>query len=349
MKKLFTILLLSLSIASYAVDIDLLKQSLVGTRHPRVEDRDNPNDEKQLVFFLDGNQLMVKYVSDYSWTWGIKDNKTFNEYKTSSVKVNYDGTVEFSLDRKETGYDKNGREERKGWGEFSYNLFFVDGNLIGTETWGRRYLLTQPQNSDGLVRFKTIEQAQRRGNVSAFPFGDEPYTTHINYYASDYDNVKKFYGYGYCDEISLCNPDDYEYGALIGRWQGYANLPNAGWCGEHPLMDIEIFIRDDQYYVVYYDSRKNTNRVVERIYPERNGGAFSFSYAAKQTYWDECEGYNWPWEYEFVFHLKRIFDERNEEWLFGTRERISVSGPLDACGIPEPEELQFRYFKPKYD
>lgn len=351
MKKYLTILFLAISISSYAVDIDLLKQSLVGVWHPSEEDRDNPNDEKQLNFFLDGNKLMVRYVSDYSWVWGDKDNKTFNEYKTSSVMVNYDGTVEFSLDRAETGYDRNGREERKGWGEYSYNLFFVDGNLIGTETWGRRYLLTQPQNSRGLVRFKTIEQAQRRGNVSAFPFGDKPYTTHINYYAEDYTNVKKFYGNGWCDEISNCNPNDYEYGALIGRWQGSANFPGAGWCGRSGIssMDIVIFVRDNQYYVVYWDSWRNGNRVVERIYPEKKGGELSFSYAAKQTFWGECEGYDWPWEYDFVFNLKRIFDERNREWLFGTRERISVSGPLDACGIPEPEELQFRYFKPKYN
>ncbi len=93
----------------------------------------------------------------------------------------------------------------------------------------------------------------------------------------------------------------------------------------------------------------DTKRVVERIYPERNGGEISFSYNAKQKYWGKCEGYDWPWKYEFVFKLKRIFDERNSEWLFGTRERISVSGPLDACGIPEPEELQFRYFKSKYN
>ena len=349
MRQLLTILLLSISASSYAVDIDLLKQSLVGTWHPSGKDRDNPNDEEQLYFFLDGNRLMVRYVSDYSWTWGDKDNKTFNEYKTSSVKVNYDGTVKFNLDRAETGYDRNGREERKGWGEYTYNLFFVDGDLIGTETWGRRYLLTQPQNSHGLVRFKTIEQAQRRGNVSAFPFGDEPYTTHVNYYADDYTNVKKFYGNGWCNEISLCNPDDYEYGALIGRWKGSANLPNAGWCGYSPLMDIEVFIRDNQYYVIYYDSKRNTKRVVERIYPEWNDGEISFSYHTKQRFWEECEGYDWPWEYEFVFNLKRVFDDRNREWLFGTRERISVSGPLDACGIPEPEELQFRYFKPKYD
>lgn len=351
MKKLFTILLLSLSIASYAVDIDLLKQSLVGTWHPRVEDRGNPNDEKQLVFFLDGNQLMVKYVSDYSWVWGDKDKKTFNEFRTSNVKVNYDGTVEFKLDRAETGYDRKGHEERKGWGEYSYKLFFVDGNLIGTETWRQRYLLTQPQNSRGLVRFRTIEQAQRRGNVSAFPFGDESYTTYINYYANDYTNVVKFYGNGRCDEISICNPDDYEYGALIGRWQGSANYLGVGWCGRSGVnsMDIVIFVRDNQYYVVYWDSWSNGNRVVERIYPEWDSGELSFSYHAKQEFWEECEGYDWPWKYEFVFNLKRIFDDRNREWLFGTRERISVSGPLDACGIPEPEELQFRYFKLKYD
>ena len=345
MKKFVTILLLSLSLSSYAVDIDLLKQSLVGTWHPSLEDRDNPNDEKQLYFFLDGNKLMVRYVSDYSWVWGDNDDKTFNEFRTSYVNVNYDGTVEFSLDRAETGYDKNGHEERKGWGEYSYKLFFVDGNLIGTETWGRRYLLTQPQNSRGLVRFKTMEQAQRRGNVSAFPFGDEPYRTHINYCPNDYTNVNKFYGNGEHYEISNCNPDDYEYGALIGRWKGSANLPRAGWCGESPLMDIEIFIRDNQYYVIYFDSRESSNRVIERIFPEWNDGEISFSYNAQQRYWGECEGYDWPWEYEFVFNLKRVFDERNREWLFGTRERISVSGPLDACGIPEPEELQFRYFK----
>ena len=156
MRQLLTILLLAISASSYAVDIDLLKLSLVGTWHPSGKDRDNPNDEEQLYFFLDGNRLMVRYVSDYSWTWGDKDNKTFNEYKTSSVKVNYDGTVKFNLDRAETGYDRNGREERKGWGEYTYNLFFVDGDLIGTETWGRRYILTQPQNDRGLVKYKTI-------------------------------------------------------------------------------------------------------------------------------------------------------------------------------------------------
>ena len=80
MKKFVTILLLSLSLSSYAVDIDLLKQSLVGTWHPSLEDRDNPNDEKQLYFFLDGNKLMVRYVSDYSWVWGDNDDKTFNEF-----------------------------------------------------------------------------------------------------------------------------------------------------------------------------------------------------------------------------------------------------------------------------
>lgn len=349
MKRLLTILLVALSLSSYAVDIDLLKQSLVGTWHPsRRWDNDNPNDENQLNFYLEGDRLMVKYVADYSAVYD-KDRaeyyNIFNEFGTCLVDVHYDGTIDFHVNRKMMRYDKKGREERIGGGKYTYHLFFVDGLLAGTETWEDRYEIMQSTDDRGICKYKTLKQAEWRGETHAFPFGDEPYTTYINYYASDYDNVKKFYGNGRCNEISICNPDDYKYGALIGRWQGSANLPRAGWCGESPFMDIEVFVRDNQYYVVYYDSRENTNRIVERIYPECNGGELSFSYNAKQMYWGECEGYDWPWEYEFIFNLKRIFDGRNREWLFGTRERISVSGPLDACGIPEPEELQFRYFK----
>ena len=215
MKRLLTIVFLAITVSTYAFDIELLKQSLVGTWHPsRGYDNDNPYDEDQLNFYLDGNNLMVKYVSDYSWVWGEKDHKTFNKYGICNVKINYDGTIEFNLNRTETGYDKKGNEERKGYGEYSYKLFFVDGLLAGTETWGRRYLLTQPQNNRGLVRFKTIEQAQRRGNVSAFPFGNDPYTTPIDFYNNNETNIKKFYRNGIIDELSNCNPADYKYGFL---------------------------------------------------------------------------------------------------------------------------------------
>ena len=93
--------------------------------------------------------------------------------------------------------------------------------------------------------------------------------------------------------------------------------------------------------MVYWDSWSNGNRVVERIYPERNGGELSFSYNAKQEFWGECEGYDWPWKYDFTFNVKKVNDER----LIGTRKWTNVFGPIKACDIPEPENCNVLYFK----
>lgn len=340
MKKIFIILLLGFSTASYAVNIDLLKQSLVGTWHPCMEyDNDSPMDENQLVFYLDGDNLMLKYVADYSWSWDRKEDKTFNEYGTCTVKVNFDGTIEFYLQRTETGYDRKGNEERKGWGEYSYKLFFVDGQLVGSETWGRRYLYSQTMNDRGQVRFKTIEQAKRRGNAHAFPFGNDPYETQVSFYNSDKTNIKKFYNGGVVDENSNCNPGDYKYGFLLGNWD-YSDDGLWGW--GNPSFSIKVFVRDGNYYVKYWHNSRSTAGVVQ-IFPNEYCGGFSFSFATKQEFRGRCEGYEWPWKYDFEFYVRRINDVR----LSGTRNWTNVSGPIKACDVPEPQRCNINYIKVK--
>lgn len=340
MKKIFIILLLGFSTASYAVNIDLLKQSLVGTWHPCMEyDNDSPMDENQLVFYLDGDNLMLKYVADYSWSWDKKEDKTFNEYGTCTVKVNFDGTIEFYLQRTETGYDRKGNEERKGWGEYSYKLFFVDGQLVGSETWGRRYLYSQTMNDRGQVRFKTIEQAKRRGNAHAFPFGNDPYETQVSFYNSDKTNIKKFYNGGVVDENSNCNPGDYKYGFLLGNWD-YSDDGLWGW--GNSSYSIKVFVRDGNYYVKYWCKSRSTAGVVQ-IFPNDYCGDFSFSFATKQEFSGRCEGYEWPWKYDFEFYVRRINDVR----LSGTRNWTNVSGPIKACDVPEPQRCNINYIKVK--
>lgn len=341
MKKLFTILLLSLSLASYAVDIDLLKQSLVGTWHPeRRWDNDNSNDENQLNFYLDGDRLMVKYVADYSAIYDKDRGKyynVFNEYGTCIVNVRYDGTIEFRVKRKMMRYDKTGREERVGGGDYSYKLFFVDGLLAGTETSRDRYEIMQSTNDRGICKYKTLAQAKRRGDTHAFPFGDEPYTTHIDFYNSDETNIKKFYRNGVVDEISNCNPDEYEFGFLLGIW-GYKDDGLWDWYG-NPAFNIKIFVRDGNYYVRY--SVEDYALGIVQIYPIERNGELSFSFATKQQFTGKCEGYEWPWDYNFRYDVKKY----NDEYLIGTREWTSVSGPIKVCDIPEPENCNVLYFK----
>ena len=341
MKKLFVVMFLALSCYGYAIDIDLLKQSLVGTWHPVMHyDNDNPNDENKLEFYLDGNKLMVRYVADYSWVWGDNDNKSFNEYGTCPVKINYDGTLEFNITRKETGYDRKGNEERKGYGEYSYNLFFVDGRLVGTEKWGRRYLKMQPTNDRDLVRFRTIEQAERRGNVSAFPFGNSTYTSQVNFYNSNKSNIKKFYNNGVISELSNCNPDDYKYGFLLGKWDYY---DNGRWIYGSQAFEMEIFVRDNGYYLKYYYDLSEWTYGVVQIYPDDSCGDLSLSFATKQRFWGKCEGYNSPWNYDMMFYVEKDNNER----FSGSREWTNVNGPLNVCGIPEPEKCNIVYLKRK--
>ena len=61
MKKLIAILLFVISLSAYAVDVDLLKQSLVGTWHSSYSN--DIDDPRQLDFYLEGNNLMVRYVA----------------------------------------------------------------------------------------------------------------------------------------------------------------------------------------------------------------------------------------------------------------------------------------------
>lgn len=341
MKRPLTILLLAISLSSYAVDMDLLKQSLVGTWHPsRRWDNDNPNDENQLNFYLDGDRLMVRYVADYTSVYD-KDKgefvNVFNEYGTCSVNVNYEGTIEFRVSRKMMKYDKKGREERIGGGDYSYYLFFVDGFLAGTETWINRYEIMQSTNDKGICKYRTLEQAERRGEAHAFPFGNEPFTTHINFYNSDETNLRKFYKNGDIDELSNCNPEEYNYGFLFGIW-GYKDDGIWDWYG-NPDYNIKIFARDGNYFVRY--RVEDYASCIVQIYPNENYGESSFSFDANYRFYGECEGYDWPWDYDFRFDVKKY----NDKYLVGVRKRTGVSGPIKACEIPEPENCNIMYYK----
>lgn len=342
MKKIFTILLLCLSISSYAVDIDLLKQSLVGTWHPsRRWDNDNSNDENQLNFYLDGDKLMVKYVADYSIIYD-KDMgeyfNEFNEYSTCLVDVHYDGTVDFHVNRKMMRYDKKGREERIGGGNYTYHLFFADGLLVGTETWEDRYEIMQSTDDRGICKYKTLAQAERRGETHAFPFGNEPYTTQIDFYNSDKTNIRKFYKNGVIDEVSNCNPKDYKYGFLIGWYHG--SWKCHGYMYGKNDYNIRIFIRDDKFYLRYCAEDIYSHDIVQ-IYPSENNGEVSFSFSTKQQFIEECDGNDWPWDYDFTFNVRWLDDER----LIGTRVWTSVSGPIKLCEIPETENCEVVYYK----
>lgn len=341
MKKFFTILLLSLSISSYAVDIDLLKQSLVGMWHPCIGHYDDsPDDKYQVSFYLEGNKLMAKYVSDYSSVYDNDRNKfviVFNEYGTCLVDVQFDGTIEFSVKRKMMGYDKKGREERVGGGEYDYRLFFVDGLLIGTETWRNRYEIMQSTDDRGICKYKTLAQAERRGELHEFPFGNEPYTTAIDFYNSDKINIKKFYKNGDIDELSNCDPKDYKYGFLIGWYQGSWNCYGYGY-GKHDY-NIRIFIRDGNYYLRYCAEDIYSHGIVQ-IYPIESYGEVSFTFSTKQQFIKECDENDWPWNYDFTFNVRWLNDER----LVGTREWTSVSGPIKLCD-PEPENCNVVYYK----
>lgn len=336
-KKSLLLVLLVFPSWSYALDIDLLKQSIVGTWHPNLKyDNDTPNDEKQLEFYINGDRFMVKYVADYSWVWGNEDAKTINKHGTCAVQVNNDGTLEFNLSRYETGYDKKGNEERKGYGEYSYKLFFVDGLLVGKETWGTRYLKTQPQNNRGIVRFKTIAQAERRGNASSFPFGEDSYTTTVNYYNSDRSNIKKFYKNGNIDEFSNCNPDDYKYGYLIDDWWYF---DDGNWSYGYQYFQIKIFARGDNYYVKYFADGKNWQYDVAPLYIDESCGKLTISFKTKQRFWDKCMGYDWNWNYNMEFFINDVGGNR----IYGYRIWTDVFGPLDACGIPEPKRCNIMY------
>lgn len=131
MKKLIAILLFVISLSAYAVDVDLLKQSLVGTWHSSYSN--DIDDPRQLDFYLEGNNLMVRYVADYSIS--SDNNKVFHEFGVCSVKVNYDGTIKFGLKRTGSGFDRRDHEIWREYEEHSYKLFFVDGQLVGSETW----------------------------------------------------------------------------------------------------------------------------------------------------------------------------------------------------------------------
>lgn len=341
MKRLLTILLVALSLSSYAVDIDLLKQSLVGMWHPsRRWDNDNPNDENQLNFYLDGDRLMVKYVADYSAVYD-KDRaeyyNIFNEFGTCLVDVHYDGTIDFHVNRKMMRYDKKGREERIGGGKYTYHLFFVDGILAGTETWEDRYEIMQSTDDRGICKYKTLKQAEWRGETHAFPFGDEPYTTHIDFYNNDETNIKKFYKNGVIDELSNCNPENYEFGFLLGIW-GYND--DGLWNRySNQAFNIKIFVRDGKYYVKY--SVEDHALGIVQIYPIDRNGEVLFSFDTEQEFIGKCEGYEWPWKYEFEYNVKKV----NETRLIGTRKWTSVSGPIKVCEIPEPETCNVLYFK----
>lgn len=342
MKRLFTILLLAFSLSSYAVDIELLKQSLVGMWHPCIGHYDDSDEDKyQVSFYLDGDKLMAKYVSDYSSVYDMYRNvfvNVFNEYATCLVDVQYDGTIEFTVKRKMMGYDKKGREERVAGGEYDYRLFFVDGSLVGTETWRNRYEIMQPKDDRGICKYKTLEQAERRGEAHAFPFGDEPFTTPRSFRNIYVENIEKFYKNGRIDELSNCNPKDYKYGFLFGTW-GYND--DGLWNGYVNTMDwvIKMFGRDGNYYVIYRAS--NNSRAIVQIYPNESCGEVSFTFSTKQEFIGECEGYEWPWKYDFTFNVKKENDER----LVGTREWTNVFGPIKACDIPEPENCNVLFFK----
>lgn len=341
MKRLLTILLLATSLSSYAVDTDLLKQSLVGMWHPsRRWDNDNPNDENQLNFYLEGDRLMVKYVADYSAIYD-KDRaeyyNVFNEFGTCLVDVHYDGTIDFHVNRKMLRYDKKGREERIGGGNYTYHLFFVDGLLAGTETWKDRYEIMQSTDDRGICKYKTLAQAERRGETHAFPFGNEPYTTHIDFYNNDETNIKKFYKNGVINELSNCNPENCEFGFLLGIW-GYND--DGLWNRySNQAFNIKIFVRDGNYYVLY--SVEDYALGIVQIYPIDRNGEVLFSFDTKQEFMGECEGYEWPWKYEFEYNVKKV----NETRLVGTRKWTSVSGPIKVCDIPEPENCNVFYFK----
>lgn len=342
MKKLFTILLLCLSVSSYAVDIELLKQSLVGMWHPCIgRYDDSPEDKYQVSFYLDGDKLMAKYVADYSSIYDKTRNEfvnVFNEYGTSLVDVQYDGTIEFSVKRKMMGFDKQGREERIGGGEYDYRLFFVDGTLVGTETWRNRYEIMQSIDDRGICKYKTLAQAERRGETHAFPFGNEPYTTPRSFRNVYIENIEKFYKNGKIDELSNCNPKDYKYGFLLGTW-GYND--DGLWNGYTNTMDwvIKIFVRDGNYYIIYRASKESS--AIVQIYPNESNEEVSFSFSTKQEFIGKCEGYDWPWKYDFTFNVKKVNDER----LIGTRKWTNVFGPIKACDIPEPENCNVLYYK----
>lgn len=341
MKKFFTIILLSVSMASYAVDIDLLKQSLVGMWHPsRQWDNDNPNDENQLNFYLDGDKLMVKYVADYSAVFDkdrAKYYNIFNEFGTCLVDVHYDGTIDFHVNRKMIRYDKKGREERIGGGKYSYHLFFVDGLLAGTETSKDRYEIMQSTSDRGICKYKTLAQAEMRGETHAFPFGNDPYTTQIDFYNNDETNIKKFYKNGVVDELSDCNPEDYKFGFLLGIW-GYKDDGLWNWYGNMDF-NIKIFVRDGDYYIRY--RVEDYALGIVQIFPNESNGEISFSFATKQQFIGKCEEYEWPWEYNFKYDVRKYSDE----YLVGTRKWMNVSGPIKVCDIPEPEDCNVLYYK----
>lgn len=341
MKRVLTILLLAVSLSSYAIDVDLLKQSLVGTWHPsRRWGNDNPNDENKLHFYLDDDRLMVRYVADYSSVYDKDRNEfvnVFNKFATCQVDVHYDGTIEFSVRRKMMGYDKRGREERVGGNEYFYNLSFVDGGLVGTETRGNCYLLMQSTDDRGICKYKTLEQAERRGELHEFPFGKAPFTSAIDYYNSDKTNIKKFYKNGDIDELSNCDPQDYKYGFLIGWYQGTWNCYGYGYSKND--YNIRIFIRDGKYYLKYCTEDIYSHGIVQ-IYPSESNGEVSFAFSTKQQFIEECDGNIWPWNYDFTFNVRWL----NDEMLVGTREWTSVSGPIKLCD-PEPENCNVVYYK----
>lgn len=334
MKQLIAILLLAFSLSAYAVDVDLLKQSLVGTWHSSYSN--DIDDPRQLDFYLEGNNLMVRYVADYSIS--SDNNKVFHEFGVCSVKVNYDGTIKFGLKRTGSGFDRRDHEIWREYEEHSYKLFFVDGQLVGSETWEQKSYLCQPVNERGCVRFKTIEQAKRRGKVSAFPFGDEPFSTQVNFCNSDKTNIERFYKNGEIDELSNCNPKDYKFGFLIGSWcyeDGYRRLNERMRYGNDDFR-IKIFVRDGNYYIKYIsfdNARGDRESDVVQIFPNDYSGEVSFSFTTKQKFIGKCEEYEWPWTYVFKFDVKKY----DNEYLVGTRETTETSGPIKACDIPEPE------------
>ena len=330
MKRLLLIFLMAISCSSYAIDIELLKQSLVGSWNHREEER--------LNFYFKGEQLIVRYVADYSWVWGYKDRGVIiNEYGTCPVKVNNDGTIEFEVKRMNTGHDKKGKEERKEYFEYSYKLSFVDGTLIGSETWNYCFLKTQPMNEWETCRFSTIERAEKWGHVSEFPFGNKPYTIPVMFSNPYKTNIQKFYKNGIIDELSNCNPEDYRFGFLFGEW---FYTDNALWKRGNLDYSIKIFARDGDYYVKYL---VRSAYAIVKIYPTKENGKITFSFDTKQEFIGRCEEYDWPWIYIFNFDVTQVSNDRLE----GYRERTSVSGPIKACDIPEPEKCRVVYEKRK--
>lgn len=338
MKKLLLLGLLLMSMSSYAIDVDLLKQSLVGSWYPAIDLSYNntPRAEYELNFYIDGDNLMVRYVADYSWVWGNENNKIVNKYGTCVVKINHDGTLGFELSRYETAYDRKGNEERIGYGEFSYKLYFVDGMLMGKETWGKQYLKMQTMNSRNLCRFKTIAQAERRGNVSSYPFEESSYTTQVNYCNADNSNIEKFYKDGVIDEFSNCNPDDYEYGFLIDDWYYF---DDGNWNYGYQGFQIKIFARDGNYYVKYYSDLDKWEYDVAPIHICDKDGEISLSFSTTQKFHEKCMGYDWYWRYDMTFTI----DDVGVNKMYGYREWTHVFGPLDACGIKEPERCNIMY------